>query len=183
MITSHDILEPLIKQVLLASRDVMLSGQICGSRLQRVLTLGDGCWLPKMITLVWTPMGLSGPSLAKENRRIAESAEKGSYKTPYAAPHLWQPAEKIRSSRCLRHAAVERPMDSTDDGWRCCSCLVCSRSQSWSEEFQKPQPLLVSKKVLQHTSKLYASILPIYIAVPSWLLSLERETQQYTSHL
>ena len=44
-ITSHDVLEPL-KQVLSASRDVIISGQICGSKLQRVFTLGDGCWLP-----------------------------------------------------------------------------------------------------------------------------------------
>ena len=53
-----------------------------------------------------------------------------------------------------------------------------------SEEFQKPQPLLVSEKVLQNTSNLYGSTPPICIAVPSWLLILEeRETQQYTSHL
>ena len=51
-----------------------------------------------------------------------------------------------------------------------------------SEEFQKPQPLLVSKKVLQ--SSLYGNTPPICIALPSWLLSLEeRETQQYTFHL
>ena len=45
MITSHDVLEPL-KQVLSASRDVIVPGQTCGSKLQRVFTLGDGCWLP-----------------------------------------------------------------------------------------------------------------------------------------
>ena len=45
VITSHDVLEPL-KQVLSASRDVIISGQIWGSKLQRVFTLGDGCWLP-----------------------------------------------------------------------------------------------------------------------------------------
>ena len=44
-ITSHDVLEPL-KQALLAPRDVIISGQICGSKLQRVFTLGDVCWLP-----------------------------------------------------------------------------------------------------------------------------------------
>ena len=32
LITSHDVLEPL-KQVLLASRDLIFSGQICGSKL------------------------------------------------------------------------------------------------------------------------------------------------------
>ena len=46
MITSHDALEP-VKQVLSASRGVIIFGQICGSKLQRVFTLGDGCWLPK----------------------------------------------------------------------------------------------------------------------------------------
>ena len=41
----HDVLEPL-KQALLASCDVLISSQICVSKLQRVFTLGDGCWLP-----------------------------------------------------------------------------------------------------------------------------------------
>ena len=45
IIISHDVLEPL-KQVLLASRDVIISGRICGSKLQRVFTFCDGCWLP-----------------------------------------------------------------------------------------------------------------------------------------
>ena len=45
IISLHDVLEPL-KQALLASRDVIISGQICGSNLQKVFTLGDGCWLP-----------------------------------------------------------------------------------------------------------------------------------------
>ena len=49
-ISAHDVLEPL-KQVLSASRDVTISGQICGSKLQRVFTLGDGCWLPITLTL------------------------------------------------------------------------------------------------------------------------------------
>ena len=42
---SLDVLEPL-KQALLASRDAIISSQICGSNLQKVFTLGDGCWLP-----------------------------------------------------------------------------------------------------------------------------------------
>ena len=46
IISLHDVLEPL-KQALLASRDVIISSQICGSNLQKVFTLGDGCWLPK----------------------------------------------------------------------------------------------------------------------------------------
>ena len=46
-ITSHDVLEPL-KQVLSASRDVIISGQICGLNRGIVFTLGDGCWLPKI---------------------------------------------------------------------------------------------------------------------------------------
>ena len=45
------LLEPL-KQVLSASRDVIISGQIYGSKLERVFTLGDGCWLPMKRTLL-----------------------------------------------------------------------------------------------------------------------------------
>ena len=45
IISLHDVLEPL-KQALLESRDVMISSQICASKLQRVFTLGDGCRLP-----------------------------------------------------------------------------------------------------------------------------------------
>ena len=47
MISLHDLLEPL-KQALWASRDVIISSQICVSKLQRVFTLGDGCWLPNL---------------------------------------------------------------------------------------------------------------------------------------
>ena len=49
-ISLHDVLEPL-KQALLASRDVIISSQIRGSNLQKVFTLGDGCWLPITLTL------------------------------------------------------------------------------------------------------------------------------------
>ena len=42
---TSDVWEPL-KQVLWASRDVIISSQICGSNVQRFCTLGDGCWLP-----------------------------------------------------------------------------------------------------------------------------------------
>ena len=45
IISVHDVWEPL-KQVLWASRDVIISSQICGSNVQRFFTLGDGCWLP-----------------------------------------------------------------------------------------------------------------------------------------
>ena len=53
---------------------------------------------------------------------------------------------------------------------------VVARDVEYSnpEEFQKPQPLLASEKVLQYTSNLYGSMPPICIAVPSWLLSLEK---------
>ena len=63
-----------------------------------------------------------------------------------------------------------------------CLFFCISGIETKSEEFQKPQPLLVSEKVLQYTSNLHGSTPPICIAVPSWLLSLEeREAQQYTS--
>ena len=45
IISVHDVREPL-KQVLLASRDVIISGQSCVSKFQRFCTLGDGWWLP-----------------------------------------------------------------------------------------------------------------------------------------
>ena len=35
--------------MLVASRDVIVSSQICVSKLQRFFTLGDGCWLPKQL--------------------------------------------------------------------------------------------------------------------------------------
>ena len=49
-ISLHDVLEPL-KQALLASRDVIISGQIWGSKLQSIFTSGDGCWLPITVSL------------------------------------------------------------------------------------------------------------------------------------
>ena len=48
IITSHDVLEPL-KQVVSASHDVIISGQICGLKLENVFTLGDACWLPSFV--------------------------------------------------------------------------------------------------------------------------------------
>ena len=61
---------------------------------------------------------------------------------------------------------------------------IASGDSVHSEEFQKPQPLLVSEKTPQYTSNLYGSAPPICIAVPSWFLSpKERDTQQYGSHL
>ena len=59
-IISHDVLEPL-KQVLSASRDVIVLGQICGSKLQRVFTSGDGCWLSKSAISNRTMFG-NGPN-------------------------------------------------------------------------------------------------------------------------
>ena len=53
MISLHDVLEPL-KQALLASRDVI---QIFVSKLHRVVTLGDGCWLPKEVVWAGYPCG------------------------------------------------------------------------------------------------------------------------------
>ena len=44
-----------LKQVLSASRDVIISGQICGSKLKKVFTLGDGCWPPKLRTFCPPP--------------------------------------------------------------------------------------------------------------------------------
>ena len=58
MITSHDVLKPL-KQAVLASRDVIISGQICGSKLQRVFTFGDGCCVSYKLGWVWSSFVIS----------------------------------------------------------------------------------------------------------------------------
>ena len=64
IITSHDVLEPL-KQVLSASRsDVIISGQNWGSKLQRVFTLGDGCWLPIHLLAIFSPISGRSQSVA-----------------------------------------------------------------------------------------------------------------------
>ena len=66
IISVHDVWEPL-KQVLLASRDVIISSQICGSNVQRFFTLGDGCWLPNF--------GCLWPKLAEKGRKRPKKAE------------------------------------------------------------------------------------------------------------
>ena len=48
MTSVHDVWEPL-KQAFWASRDVIISSQICVLKFQRFFTLGDGCWLPMLI--------------------------------------------------------------------------------------------------------------------------------------
>ena len=42
IISLYDVLGPL-RRALLASRDVIFPGQICGSKLRNVFTLGEGC--------------------------------------------------------------------------------------------------------------------------------------------
>ena len=49
IISLHDVVLEPWKQALLASRDVIIFSQICVSKLQRVFTLGDGCWLPTCV--------------------------------------------------------------------------------------------------------------------------------------
>ena len=61
IITVHDVVEPL-KQALWASCDVIISTQICGSKLQTVFTLGDGCGLPTERL----------PTIVVNNRRVAQ---------------------------------------------------------------------------------------------------------------
>ena len=63
-ISLHDVLEPL-KQALLASRDVILSSQICVLKLQRVFTLGDGCWLPIYVKVILRDMFSSSDIVSK----------------------------------------------------------------------------------------------------------------------
>ena len=74
VISVHDVLEPLkLLQALLASRDVMTSSQIFGSKLQRVFTLGDGWWLPKLIC---AKSGVSADSRAHTNGVVRQHASK-----------------------------------------------------------------------------------------------------------
>ena len=79
-------LEP-VKQALLASRDVMISSQICGTKLQSVFTLGDRCWLlinnwrePDNLVVSQHP----GPELATtpaSNSTLTINCEGYSYRT------------------------------------------------------------------------------------------------------
>ena len=70
-ISLHDVLEPS-KQALLASRDVIISSQICGSNLQKVFTLGDGCWLPKTKPRKGTWAGLCEDKLSQLLRQCPQ---------------------------------------------------------------------------------------------------------------
>ena len=67
IISLHDVLEPL-KQALSASRDVIISSQICGSNLQKVFTLGDGCWLPVLTCLFFFEGGAGFPWFLPKNK-------------------------------------------------------------------------------------------------------------------
>ena len=67
-ITSHDVLKPS-KQVLSALRDVIISDQICGSKLQRVFTLGDDTGCPSIIR------NLTFPFEDAEVREFSETFE------------------------------------------------------------------------------------------------------------
>ena len=75
IIASHDVLGPL-KPVRSASRDVIISCEICGSKSQRVFTLGDGCRLPKNCFCTgakWGCAGARGFVLPGSKRPLAPS--------------------------------------------------------------------------------------------------------------
>ena len=95
MIIVHDVLEPL-KQALLASRDVIISSQICGSKLQRVFTLGDGCWLP-----IHSAADLGG-GLDPRSRSFPETSAPSTFSK--ALPYKWE-----AYCRANRSCAAEFP--------------------------------------------------------------------------
>ena len=74
LITSHDVLEPL-KQVLSASRDVMISGQICGSNREMFSTLGDGCWLPFQEIREFIGSGLRGSTIILKLHKTGKNTQ------------------------------------------------------------------------------------------------------------
>ena len=60
----------LLKQALWASRDVIISSQICVSKLQRFFKLGDGCWLPKTPQTVTLQVKIERGQKAIKNQHI-----------------------------------------------------------------------------------------------------------------
>ena len=78
-ISVHDVWEPL-KQVLWASRDVIISSQICGSNVQRFFTLGDGCWLPKYC-FQKGKLNISTLAILISPRESPQIAKKGPFST------------------------------------------------------------------------------------------------------
>ena len=133
-----------------------------------------GCFFPQKENAKAIAIGSDFPPQGKI-ARISVGGEGGG-KDTFGARIIAAIFRYLRQNIAI---AAEKTRHWVHSTTRDCSVLVRN-----SEEFQKPQPLLVSEKVLQYTSNLYGSMPPICIAVPSWLLSLEeRETQQYTSHL
>ena len=94
VISLHDVLEPL-KQALWASRNVIISSQICGSNLQKVFTLGDGCWLPMpcFIVSVLKVLGFWGPKNFKQSPPPKRSVLRSC--TPASANLLVNSVERV----------------------------------------------------------------------------------------
>ena len=88
IISLHDVLEPL-KQALLASRDVIISSQICGSNSQKVFTLGDRCCLPKEGLLHsanlqgWPRSHTAGAIMTRRHRAMLKEKEVGHWNPKY----------------------------------------------------------------------------------------------------
>ena len=110
----HDVLEPL-KQALLASRDVIISSQICGSNLQKVFTLGDRCWLP--IGVAQTKAHFSSPTSSRTFQHgVCKKSRKGRKNPDLSGPlnrlnailSLLHPLDRYRTPSVIV-SAVRRP--------------------------------------------------------------------------
>ena len=102
MISLHDVLEPL-KQALLASLDVIISSQICVSKLQRVFTLGDGCWLPMVSCSRGSDVSpdCSGSSFWSDQVLLSKSFRSGPWSTQeILSKEFWTSGSTVLD--CLR---------------------------------------------------------------------------------
>ena len=112
--TSGRLWEPL-KQALLASRDVIISSQICVLKLQRFFTLGDGCGLPRH-GLLLRDIGRRQPkaiSVRNANIFFCINLRKGKYHLrsathKYLSASFVAPAKRAHKGHCWpkRHSEV-----------------------------------------------------------------------------
>ena len=151
-------LEPL-RQALGASRDMVISDQVCCSRLKMVLTFGDGCWLPQTIPIlhvsplhsssniccalrwgrsfpIWPPAGLRSSLWAMGSsptraKNAANCGECFADVRPSIASKIWRKILHI-----LHSAGKNRILSPLETGswcgWQLCQLLMSPSSVSVS---------------------------------------------------
>ena len=108
-----------------------MSGQICGSNLQWVFTLGDGCWLPKKDNIefwvgfsfslldggwsrvalglpyrdLWALLGFSGPKMPQKSRKVSKMSSGASGH----GPPPWDPKESAKGLGTVWEVSGESP--------------------------------------------------------------------------